>query len=235
MDSKENHPKTIKINIEDWQKKLGIELFGNVIVLLSALNKIYALWDLMYLTQKYDRKEITARSARNRCVAITLTMGILHEFYEVLQHICSYIKKNGKTHNKIVSILSVFNQSKSRSLLTDYRDDISVHLGKQVPMSNLIEIAININNLVKYDSDIQRDVYYDFADEIINRAFFQNKYSDLIEESKLQGGKFEDVYKEKMGHFFDYIYSVHTHVSRYGGELLVCIIEEFQLNVKDQD
>lgn len=222
-------PEVVKIDIEKWQKELGLELFGKVVVLLSALNKLWALWDLMYLTNKYDKKMITARSSRNRTSAVTLSVGLLQELYEVLTVINKDIDKEGKVHNKIKEILAVFDSNKLRSLLTDYRDDISFHIGKRSLGFDITNIAQGINDFIKYDSSIQRDVYYHFSDEVINRAFFFKKDADVIRHIETDIKGFEDIYTKRLSSFLDYIYKVHTKVIKDGGVLVTYIMDEFNL------
>ena len=226
-------PDVIKIDIEEWQNKLGLELFGKIVVLLSALNKLWALWDLMYMTNEYDKEMITARSSRNRCSAVTLSVGLLQELYEVLTVINEDIEKEGKVHNKIKEILTVFDSNKLRSLLTDYRDEVSFHIGKRSLGFDISNIAQGINNFIKYDSSIQKDIYYDFSDEVINRAFFFKKDKDVVRQVEAGIDKFEDIYTKKLSCFLKYVYSVHTKVIKDGDELVSYIMDEFNLREAD--
>jgi len=50
MSNKKNVQKVVKINIQDWRKKIGTELVSNIIILLAGLNRLYALVDFMHLS-----------------------------------------------------------------------------------------------------------------------------------------------------------------------------------------
>ncbi len=185
------------------------------------------------MTNEYDKEMITARSSRNRCSAVTLSVGLLQELYEVLTVINEDIEKEGKVHNKIKEILTVFDSNKPRSLLTDYRDEVSFHIGKRSLGFDISNIAQGINNFIKYDSSIQKDIYYDFSDEVINRAFFFKKDKDVVRQVEAGIDKFEDIYTKKLSCFLKYVYSVHTKVIKDGDELVSYIMDEFNLHEAD--
>ncbi len=234
MNDKKQNVGAVKIHVEQVQKKLGSELFGKVIVLLSTLNKLYALWDLIDLSDQFYRKKTTARSDRNRCAAAILLVGILHELRDVLESIGNYVKKGGLVHNKIKNLNKIFHDDDFRNWLTNYRDFLSVHWGKKFLSIDLVELVTKKNNFMKYDSNMKRDIYFKFADNVINRAFFKKKYDDLIDNGILQDKKFDDFFVEKQEEFYDYIFRVHTYVLKQAEQLIVCIIDEFQLTVDEK-
>lgn len=229
--------KILRIDTKILQGKLGPALLANFTMLLSALNRINALWDFMWLTHEATKDMDSARSERNRAVAIFLSIGVLQELYCLLRSFCGCVEKYGITYKKIIELLSVYDQnSELKRLLRSYRNQVSFHLSKDIAKvlnEDQVEITKGIDSFIKFGKGIRRDTYYFAADETINRAFFKYENANILMECQSLADDFDNMYKDKMAKFLDYVVEIHKKVTDEGEILIISILDEFKLEKGD--
>ena len=224
----------LKIDVKEWRNKLGDDLFTCLIILCIGLNRLYALLDLLHFSDRFDRTRSTARHDRNYVSALIITFGILHELDRNLDSMCGYITvKNGQVNEAIRELKQIYNKdSKMRAKLTKYRNKMSNHFDQDI-----IKNELNVGDggdigFMKYDSQIDRDVYYEF-EEISNMGFIRQFFTDEIEHYFKQGKAFEEAWPLIFDEFLKYVTQVHFDTMKKGHALVSAYIKEYDLKVKE--
>ena len=224
--------KQVKINFQKWKEILGIDLFSNLIILSVGLNRLYALMDLLLFSDNFDKTRSTARHDRNYTSALIITFGILHEMDRNLDSIMgSIINKHGNMAKVIRQLKAIYlSNSRLRKILTEYRDKLSNHYDPDIIKHELQAESQQEIGFIKYDSQIDRDIYYEF-EEISNRGFIRLFFNEEIESGYVEGKTFEEMYKLIFSDIISYFAKVHFKILKEGHSLIKATMEEYNLPV----
>lgn len=224
----------LKIDFQEWKNQLGTDLFACLVVLCVVLNRLYALLDLLIFSDNFDKTRSTARHDRNYTSALTITFGILHELDKNLDAIIESIdNKNGQVATAVRELKQTYlSNNRLRKILTKYRDKLSSHFDLDIIRQELETENYQDIGFLKYDSQIDRDVYYEF-EEISTRGFIRQFFKDEIEQNSSQGKTFEEIWPSIFSEIIHYFAEVHLKILRKGHSLVTAIKKEYDLKVKN--
>jgi hypothetical protein len=221
--------KRIRIDINEWEAKLGRLILVEFISILSGTNRILALGDLMLQSQIYDKEGKDGRASRNRFVAFILTIGVLHELYQLLQSFCGSVKtKSLGVHKHIISILKLFNESPLQVLIKECRDSLSFHsVSEKVLVEGLNEKRVDLVDFIDFGSDKLGDLYFRISDDASIVGLFKKHHSNSQVEN------FDEYYRAKLKEFMEYTAKLMKELVIEVDALVDILITEFNLNIKE--